>query len=296
MTHTGIECFLAVCRHKTGIAAAQALYITQPSLSARLKNLESQLGGPLFYRRKGSREMLLTPAGKAFYELALQYEALLEKMEQVCHARRRELRISSFNSLGTYLLPAVCERFLQEQPQIGLELQDMELLPASQSLLNGQTDIAFTTGKNQDAMLKQFPVFSEPMVLVAGSKTRQTEPITLRQLRPEDEVYIEWNSEYGRWHQKLFREGQPRIRISVMAHLRLLLEKENSWAIVPASVAEGLEKETRVQILKTAFPLPKREVSCLMTAAGEQDTDVQAFLQCLHRYLSDSPRITSLWQ
>ena len=56
MTHTGIECFLAICRHKTGSAAAQALYITQPSLSARLKVLERELGLQLFYRRKGSRD------------------------------------------------------------------------------------------------------------------------------------------------------------------------------------------------------------------------------------------------
>jgi len=63
MTQTGIQCFLAICRHKTGSAAAQALYITQPSLSARLKLLEDSLGVSLFYRQKGSREMVLTPEG-----------------------------------------------------------------------------------------------------------------------------------------------------------------------------------------------------------------------------------------
>ena len=47
MTHTGIECFLAICRHKTGNAAAQALFITQPSLSARLTVLEKEVGKQL---------------------------------------------------------------------------------------------------------------------------------------------------------------------------------------------------------------------------------------------------------
>lgn len=79
MTHTGIECFLAICHHKTGSAAAQALYITQPSLSARLKALEREVGTPLFYRCKGSREMVLTDAGREFYQLAVQYEALIKK-------------------------------------------------------------------------------------------------------------------------------------------------------------------------------------------------------------------------
>ena len=64
--------FLAVCRYKTGSRAAEVIYITQPSLSTRLKTLENELGGPLFHRKKGCREMTLTTAGKAFYELAVQ--------------------------------------------------------------------------------------------------------------------------------------------------------------------------------------------------------------------------------
>ena len=83
MTDTGIGCFLAICRYKTVSAAAQSLYITQPSLSARLKVLEREVGAQLFYRCKGSREMALTPAGTEFYELAVEYEKLIQKMQSL---------------------------------------------------------------------------------------------------------------------------------------------------------------------------------------------------------------------
>ena len=83
MTNTGIECFLAICRHKTASAAARSLYITQPSLSARLKVLEQEVGAQLFFRNKGSREMQLTQAGQEFYQLAVQYETLVRQMQQV---------------------------------------------------------------------------------------------------------------------------------------------------------------------------------------------------------------------
>jgi len=128
MTHTGIECFLAICRHKTGSAAAQSLYITQPSLSARLKVLEQEVGVQLFYRRKGSREMVLTSAGQEFYQLAVQYEELVEKMHKLGQPEHTTLRIACFNSLGTYLLPAVYRLFLQSNPGISLQMQDMESL------------------------------------------------------------------------------------------------------------------------------------------------------------------------
>ena len=113
MTRTGIQCFLAICRHKTGCAAAQALYITQPSLSARLKLLEDTLGVPLFYRNKGSREMTLTPVGREFYPLALEYEALMEKMEHIGAPQPANFRVSSYNSLATYVLPAVYQLLLE---------------------------------------------------------------------------------------------------------------------------------------------------------------------------------------
>lgn len=294
MTHTGIECFLAVCRHKTGTAAAQALFITQPSLSARLKNLETELGGALFYRRKGSREMLLTPAGQEFYALAVQYEALLEKMGQVCHNQRQLLRISSFNSLGTYLLPAVYELFTKENPGVSLELQDMESEAAVQSLLGGHTDIVFTAVKTDEPLLAQLPVFSEPMVLIAGGDTRFAEPVAVQQLPTQNEVYVEWTGHFARWHQKLFENRKPQIRISMMAHLRRFMEKENCWAIVPASVAEGLSKEIPIRILQTDIPLPRREIRCLLTATKERNETMQAFLDCLYGFVAKDPQLTAM--
>ena len=52
MTILEIECFLSICEHKTISRAAEALYITQPSLSSRLKTLERELGGELFVRTR----------------------------------------------------------------------------------------------------------------------------------------------------------------------------------------------------------------------------------------------------
>ena len=66
MTNQDIETFFAVLDHGTMTAAAEALYITQPSLSARLKALEDQVGAPLFHRGKGQRRITLTDAGQHF--------------------------------------------------------------------------------------------------------------------------------------------------------------------------------------------------------------------------------------
>lgn len=294
MTHAGIECFLAVCRHKTGSAAAQSLYITQSSLSTRLKTLERELGGQLFHRKKGCREMTLTPAGKEFYNLALQYEMLVEKMQNVCLSQPDTLRISSLNSLGIYLLPTVYERFLQQHPGVRLEIQDMKLPEVGHSIRNGETDLALTAGKTTDNFLVQTSIFSEPMVLICSRQANYPEPVAASQLSSKEEVYIDWNSQFARWHQQIFGNRQSQIRVSIMAHLRQFMDREHYWAIVPVSVADGLQKEGIIHRLRTDMELPRREISILTAAGTEHSPALNAFLECLCQVVSDHPDIDLL--
>ena len=294
MTHAGIECFLAVCRYKTGSRAAESLFITQSSLSTRLKALEKELGGPLFYRRQGCREMTLTAAGREFYDLAVQYETLMEKMQKICHNPNQILRVSSFNSIGTYLLTAVYERFMQTNPQIRLEIQDMELDAAVHSIQEDKTDLAFTCGRVKDSYFLQSPVFSEPMVLITAMASDYPEPVELSQLPLSEEVYIEWSNAFARWHPQLFGSEKPQICIAIMAHLEKFIEQKQHWAIVPVSVAEGLEQRGLARRLQTGFSLPCREVSCITAAESENQSAIDAFLECLREVIGEHPQITAL--
>lgn len=294
MTHAGIDCFLAVCRHKTGSKAAQALYITQSSLSTRLKTLERELGGQLFYRKKGCREMTLTPAGKEFYELALQYETLIDKMQHVCHNSPFRLRVSSLNSLGTYLLPRVYELFLQQQPGIRLELQDMKLPEVAQSIRSGETDIALTAGKSTDPLLVQKSVFSEPMVLICSRHSNYCEPVNLAVLPHHEEVYIDWNDSYARWHRQIFSDRLPQLRVSIMAQLRQFLDVQRCWSIVPLSVAEGLQKECGIKYMESSTPLPSREISILTAADTKNIPMLNIFENCLREVIALYPGLRLL--
>ena len=74
MTDMEIETFLTVLRCGSMTAAAQALYITQPTLSARLQTLEDEVGTPLFVRGKGLRRLELTDAGSRFLPLAQRWQ------------------------------------------------------------------------------------------------------------------------------------------------------------------------------------------------------------------------------
>lgn len=87
MTDMEIETFLTVLRCGSMTAAAQALYITQPTLSARLQTLEDEVGTPLFVRGKGLRRLELTDAGSRFLPLAQRWRKLTDEMRGIA-ARR----------------------------------------------------------------------------------------------------------------------------------------------------------------------------------------------------------------
>ena len=69
----------------------------------------------------------------------------------------------------------------------------MEREAAVRSILNGTTDIAFTTGKVVDSLLIQTPVFSEPMVVVASKKNHYSQPVSIQQLPISKQIYIKWS-------------------------------------------------------------------------------------------------------
>lgn len=291
MTISEIECFLSICEHKTASRAAEALYITQPSLSSRLKTLERELGGELFVRKKGCREMTLTPAGKEFYKLALQYEELLTKMNCIFSKQPTKLRVSSLNSLDTFLLLQVYEHFLQKHSDIELEIQDMDLVSASRNIHIGETDIAFTTGKSSDKQLKQTLVFCEPMVIVCNKNLKCDASITADELLNYQEIYVEWSSEFAKWHNETLNNTHPKLTVSIMEHLKQFLKSKQCWAIVPISVARGLIQDSDIKSIEPCFNLPLRKVSIITASDSDNNIAIKYFYNCLKEIISKYPEI-----
>lgn len=293
MTNTGIECFLAIYRHKTASAAARALYITQPSLSARLKTLEQEVGAQLFYRNKGSREMQLTNTGHEFYQLAVQYESLINKMKQLGDEKKNTLRISCFSSLDTYFLPPVYQLFLHKYPQFSLQIQDVGSMPPSQYLLQGTTDLAFTVGRIFNNQLRRVPIFSEPMVLVCAADSPIKAPAKLADLPLHKEIFVEWNYDFLCWHQDILSDALPPLVVSTMVQLQQFLEQEKGWSIVPLSVAKGLTAGGKLRQLETDLPLPRREIAYVVSTQRPVPA-LDAFEDCLRQVLADYPEFEIL--
>src|ERR1700686_2212097 len=115
-----VEGFLEVARRGNVSRAAEAMFVTQPTLTARLHALERELGEPLFVRtRQGMR---LTDAGRAFLPYAERAtQAVREGREAIAElnsASAGHLVIASAPAVSTYLLPPLLERFAAAHPRV----------------------------------------------------------------------------------------------------------------------------------------------------------------------------------
>jgi LysR family hca operon transcriptional activator len=117
--------FIAVASHGSFNRAAEILHLTQPPLSRQVKDLEDELGVPLFVR--SSNAVRLTEAGELFYEEARE---VLARADEAVHRVRGEgrneiLRVGYAPSMTAGIMPAVLEKFQLSVPRVRVELTDL---------------------------------------------------------------------------------------------------------------------------------------------------------------------------
>ena len=286
ITPSGIEAFLAICRAKSISAAAEELFVCHSALSVRLKTLENELGTTLLVRKKGHREIILTKSGQEFFEIAQEYERVMNRIDVMRRGYENKLNISSLNSLGAYILPESYEIFMEKYPDVGLEIQDQELRVACKSILQGRTHLAFNTGHIVPDRIAVIPAFSENFTLICSSRSDYPEVVSPSMLKVKNEVYVGWFSGFEDYHTSVLGDASPQLRLDIMAQLKIFVRKPDHWAFVPASVARELVKSEGIRILKTDFQLPKRTVYCLHLADNALEENSILFLRCLREVLS----------
>jgi hypothetical protein len=80
-----------------------------------------------------------------------------------------------------------------------------------------------------------------------------------------------------------------------MEQLRIFMNRKDSWAVVPESVAAGLDGTAGILRCRTAAALPCRNVFCLLPKTPSDEAAINLFLSCLREILSQQPGIEILF-
>lgn len=122
--------------------AAKELYISQPYLTQLIGRIEKKLGTKIINRDE--RPYMLTPAGLIYYQylenVSYNKQQLGRKLEAYTHPDQQIIKIGILESLGTYLLPEILPQFLQENPNVKIQLFENFPRENERRLLNGELD------------------------------------------------------------------------------------------------------------------------------------------------------------
>lgn len=148
MTIQQLRQFCILAEYENITSASKALFITQPALSMVLKNVETELGTPLFDRK--GRNIYLNHFGKDFYNFAkrtlVDYDALLEKF----HFPHQESEALRFCYSSAYIPDYVLPAFSADNPNIPITINEVKEKMIPHFILNEIYDIAISSLKCED--------------------------------------------------------------------------------------------------------------------------------------------------
>jgi LysR family hydrogen peroxide-inducible transcriptional activator len=167
MTLTELRYVVAVARERHFGRAAEACFVSQPTLSVSIKKLEEELDVRIFER--GANEVSVTPIGE---EIVRQAQQVIEQAQGIRElAKRRKdplngpLRLGVIYTIGPYLLPDLVRQAIERVPQMPLMLQENFTARLLDMLRTGELDAAIMAEPFPDTGLAIAPLYDEPFMI-----------------------------------------------------------------------------------------------------------------------------------
>ena len=174
MNIRALQYFVTLSDLKHFSKAAEACFVSQPTLSTQIKKLEEELGVQLVER--SPKNIMLTPVGE---EIARRARQLLNDVEQIRTAARRSsnpaegtLRLGIFPTLAPYLLPHVIPQFRAQYPKLHLQLSEEKTEDLLRNLQHGLLDAALLALPIHQEGFEVEILFKEPFVVALPAQHR----------------------------------------------------------------------------------------------------------------------------
>ncbi|HIF17301.1 MAG TPA: HTH-type transcriptional regulator CysB [Cycloclasticus sp.] len=129
-------------------ATAESIYTSQPGISKQIRILEDELGIPVF-TRNGKHLTSMTPAGKKIIDIAGEMLTQAQNIRNIAREYRDEskgsLSIATTHTQARYALPSVIKTFMNDMPDVSLDIQQGTPVQISEMVSQGKVDLAIAT-------------------------------------------------------------------------------------------------------------------------------------------------------
>lgn len=192
MEFNQLESFLSVVKHKSFSKAAKELYLTQPTISNNIQNLEKELSTNLLDRR--GKNIILTNSGRRFFPYAVELINLRDKSKNsiVKHLNHftGEISINSSSIPAEYILPHIIKKFNKIYPGITFSVYHKNSQDILNDILEERENFGIVGAKSLSSKLEYIEFYQDELVLAMPSNGSYTldnpEKIDLLELLSKD--------------------------------------------------------------------------------------------------------------
>lgn len=166
-----LEIFAKIVELKSFSRAAEAIFLTQPTVSGHIQSLEEELGQRLLDRL--GREVVPTKAGKVLYGYARKMVSLRDEagqaLDQLMGRMKGEIVIGGSTIPGEYLLPFIIGRFREKYPEIIVILKIGDTADILNRVLTGECEVGIVGSRVKDNRLEYREYINDELVIIASS-------------------------------------------------------------------------------------------------------------------------------
>ena len=165
-----MEAFIATVDHRSFSAAAEALYLSQPTISSHIQALEGELQTKLI--RRTTKKFEITPEGQQLYEYALALIRLQQKaVSELSNTGVRELHIGASSVPGQCILPSILADYRANHPNSNFRITNADSMNIIQKVESGTLDLGLVGMCTESKHCVFEPFATDELVIAAPNNT-----------------------------------------------------------------------------------------------------------------------------
>ena len=293
-----LEALVEVAAHRSFSRAAEALGLTQPSVTARIQALERDLGEPLFERN--GRGVRLTEVGASFLPHAQRVLKTLQDGRDAVQALRQleagTLRLGAAPTISTYVLPGLLKEFRVRYPRLEVSVRTEYSDQIAQMVLADEVEVGLERSFTHPDVVT-VPLYEDEVVLVtepshrfAGRGAVSIDDVGQRRL-----IMFNRGSSYYTLVDNALRQAgvlvSPTMELDNMEATKKMVEEGLGIAFLPkVAVDRELERGELRQVQVEGMAMPRRQIALIYRRGRPLGRAAQAFVSLLQeRYGVVSP-------
>ena len=264
-----LEYLVALSEHQHFRKAAEACYVSQPTLSGQIRKLEEDLGIMLLERT--SRKVIFTDVGMLLVRQAqkvlLEVKVLKEMANQQGSLMSGVLQLGVIPTVGAYLLPYIVPTLKETFPELELFIHEGQTQQLVQQLSEGKLDCLILASVKETEHLIELPLYEEPMYLAIPEDHpwKNRKEIEMDELRGETLLMLaDGHCLRNQAMDYCFVAGANedlRFRASSLEMLRNMVAAKTGITLMPKLAVPKDQHRDGVIYIKATTPIPQRSIS-----------------------------------